>query len=1793
MSGHKEKGNEFFKSKDFVKAIEEWLLVSPPTEQVYNNIATAKFKLEEFGLAAEYSTKALDLNGKFVKALYRRAMAHVAVLHFKLAIADLKAILAIEPTNRVASHHLSEVSKINRKIQFEQAIATEDEKQAADTVKETIENGGCEIAADYDGPTLDSPNLIDSVIDHFKKGKTLHKRVLWDLILKTIDVFSQEESLVDIPIPEGVHINVIGDTHGQFYDLINLLNLVGKPSDTNYLLFNGDFVDRGSWSTEVIILLLVLKYLHPKAVFLNRGNHESKQMNQVYGFEGECKHKYPTDLTYKLFAQLFTCLPIAHLISSTKKPDSSTTKSDILTKDGFKRYFVVHGGLFSKDDVKLEDIRNIKRINREPGQEGLMCEALWTDPQEEDGRGPSKRGVGVGFGPDVTKRWCELNEVCAVIRSHEVRQDGYSWEHDGRLATVFSAPNYCDTSANKGAWMKISASGDIKTTQFAAVEHPAIKPMAYSSALIPLIRAFPKIDYDSLGTVSLLGSFAGIDDISNSSKPRESNDNTTYTLISRPSNASEWTSLGSTNPFAHINAACTIDDMTFAGGDFGTIDGQEINTFGVHTQQDGWQALGGVQGVINALYCDPSNSQVWVGGAFDALGDDMGDNIAIWNVLEEHWQPSAVYGLNNAVHAFSLSGDQLFITGNFTSTFKQADDNIYPQALDRIVDALQPIPIENADITGSKGSDNPNFSDIKNLACIGGNSFNTPDGTNGVMYVEWFNSHEVSGFRLANTVNEGHSLTGFTITSLPDNQAIPLIYNDVDSPTTNTTCENECPIPPAYEREFNDYMIPGGSRKLNGFAINMIDWEGAGPGLRSVEVFGAGSVANAINDFNDLQKGCYSNGELSNVTTTGDWKSVNPSSESSNRVLSTQVDDVDQVPSITFKPHVGQRGLYEIHISIPGCAGLKDCESRSAIDIEMQLTERGPYINDTITNISENDVSLPIFRGIVDGSSDTFETNITVKPIEIEEGKTVALQQVSLHLLEVLPDEIAIGGLAYNMTSGQTFDASSDRVLSEQSYLDRALVSLGDTLGIQFREGEQDLNYVKTIVSHESNIFIGGKFVGFNDTVNNITNVALFNDRLHPLPEGGLNGNVNKLVIVDDELYIAGNFSQAGSVDCQNIIKYDYHNKKYEKLGHGVDGEVYDMTYSSDLGRLYLAGNFTKALFDESSSVTVGGLVAWDMEDKTWKNDNGVVFSELVSGVRIQDKNVLAFGAIDRVAQFSGNGAAEISSDGFNSVSGINALGSQATSTSNSPSRKRATPKLPSTSSIAPAINAGNYYKNSTSLYTILGGNFTFNDGDASGIVLIDENDYMHPLIDGGVSGDVRAMIVVGDKLFMGGDFKAGDSNDVAVYDLKKGVYLDIGNGIEGVVTDFAYNQLYNSVIISGDFRAVSGTQDCSNICQWSVGESRWNSLGKGVSGFVSDVEVAGGDDKYIIAVGEFSINEDDDYIYIATYDNEEKVWSMLGDGDLPGLPTSVETDDKNMNNIFIAGRRTGSNETYVYNYDGDTFTDISDVEDEDRDDSSLIEDDRVLYATGDINLKGTGRVSSVMYDGVKWYPHLQTFNSDGSPGSLSSMIFSSDFSFSRRDLLALGIIILISIALGLGVVLLVALIAILISLWGRRGESRPILLEDDKDDADNGRPSSLLENINQATTNIARGSTPNGQPTPIIKLNDGEPEKGMNEKTYNDLDNDMSGADDSFERSYSSNDASSDNPPQIPASDLNNGVGYRCYSRYNFAGDRPGELKLEVGQQVQVLNDSDQDWFFVRDPASAHEGVVPSSYLF
>ncbi len=88
---------------------------------------------------------------------------------------------------------------------------------------------------------------------------------------------------------------VCGDTHGQYYDLLNIFKINGNPSESNPYLFNGDFVDRyflnnfnvftsrGSFSLEVILTLFAWKICNPNILHLTRGNHESRTMNKLYG----------------------------------------------------------------------------------------------------------------------------------------------------------------------------------------------------------------------------------------------------------------------------------------------------------------------------------------------------------------------------------------------------------------------------------------------------------------------------------------------------------------------------------------------------------------------------------------------------------------------------------------------------------------------------------------------------------------------------------------------------------------------------------------------------------------------------------------------------------------------------------------------------------------------------------------------------------------------------------------------------------------------------------------------------------------------------------------------------------------------------------------------------------------------------------------------------------------------------------------------------------------------------------------------------------------------------------------------------------------------------------------------------------------------------------------------------------------------------------------------------------------------------------------------------------------------
>lgn len=466
------KANDAFKANKFSQAVDLYdqaIDLNSSNAVYWANRAFAHTKLEEYGSAVQDATKAIEIDPRYSKGYYRRGAAYLAMGKFKEALKDFQQVKRICPNDPDATRKLKECEKAVQKIRFEEAISVGDTERRS--IADSLDYHIIEVEPQYTGARIDGDTItldfIKQMLDNFKQQKCIHKRYAFQIVLQARDLLRSVPSLVDVNVPNGSHFTVCGDVHGQYFDLLNIFELNGLPSEENPYLFNGDFVDRGSFSLEVILTLFAFKCLYPTGMYLARGNHESKSMNKIYGFEGEVKSKL-SDTFVELFAEVFCCLPLAHVIN--------------------KKVFVVHGGLFSVDGVKLSDIKAIDRFC-EPPEEGLMCEILWSDPQPQLGRGPSKRGVGLSFGADVTKRFLEDNNLDLVVRSHEVKDEGYEIVHDGKLITVFSAPNYCDQMGNKGAFIRFSAP-DLKPdiVSFSSVPHPDVKPMAYANNFLRMFQ---------------------------------------------------------------------------------------------------------------------------------------------------------------------------------------------------------------------------------------------------------------------------------------------------------------------------------------------------------------------------------------------------------------------------------------------------------------------------------------------------------------------------------------------------------------------------------------------------------------------------------------------------------------------------------------------------------------------------------------------------------------------------------------------------------------------------------------------------------------------------------------------------------------------------------------------------------------------------------------------------------------------------------------------------------------------------------------------------------------------------------------------------------------------------------------------------------------------------------------------------------------------------------------------------------------------------------------------------------
>ena len=181
---------------------------------------------------------------------------------------------------------------------------------------------------------------LDKAIATLKSCQIIAEEDVKALCNKAKEILMEEQNVHHVPIPA----TVVGDIHGQFYDLLELFDVGGQVPSVNYV-FMGDFVDRGYYSVETFLLLLSLKVRYPKRVTLIRGNHESRQITQVYGFYDECLKKYGNTNVWRYCADVFDCLCLSAVVDNS--------------------VLCVHGGLSPSLDT-LDQIQDLQRVQEPP-----------------------------------------------------------------------------------------------------------------------------------------------------------------------------------------------------------------------------------------------------------------------------------------------------------------------------------------------------------------------------------------------------------------------------------------------------------------------------------------------------------------------------------------------------------------------------------------------------------------------------------------------------------------------------------------------------------------------------------------------------------------------------------------------------------------------------------------------------------------------------------------------------------------------------------------------------------------------------------------------------------------------------------------------------------------------------------------------------------------------------------------------------------------------------------------------------------------------------------------------------------------------------------------------------------------------------------------------------------------------------------------------------------------------------------------------------------------------------------
>ncbi|CAN6627068.1 bud site selection protein Rax2p [Trichomonascus vanleenenianus] len=1161
----------------------------------------------------------------------------------------------------------------------------------------------------------------------------------------------------------------------------------------------------------------------------------------------------------------------------------------------------------------------------------------------------------------------------------------------------------------------------------------------------------PSLDLQEMGSIGIVGQFDGISTYTYQGQQNASIGDSSNRIVAQVDGNYL---LPQAELDGSVTAACQIDDIVYFAGDFSTVG--DLSTQGIASVNatSGEVASLAKSGApagstVKTLYCDSSSGLVYAGGSF-AFNETAG--VAVWDVSKSQWRSPLFGGFKNSsvVNAIEDFGDSLVFGGNFTGLANSSFTSNHTAGNFSSIARRQVVSFSSATVTGTGGVDDSTASSI---TCPGGSGWSLTNNRAGMWKADWPFFFTPTRLRLYNLKDSDNGLKEWYLLSFPINGIMNFSYVDPDTQQTKY-CDQACPLAPSSQAEYMDFFFVN-PISMDSIQLDLNGFYGQAAGLSGIQLFSSDLVTFANNELNEPQQ-CNGSPSSSGGSATNKGSGWTNQLVEQQNYMSTTITDASQLSQVSsvLEPNITVSGNYTFQLYTPGCVADGTCATRGGVTAKVYYADGEDPITKTIYQNNDNQKYDTLYTGQVDAMSGKFRPRIELTPLPNQNVPLTFVSQSAQIIFQGSGDGDDNGDQSgddddFDSSSSGSVNLNGLFEFSKDNFtkLTKAHLPVGNTPINSLFSNTSNVE-VTSLVNLAGKLFVGGTF----STSNYGDNMLQFDENSNPgkVDGSGVSDGVDIIAAAGDDstLVVSGSFNstQDGKTKLSNYGFYDAQNSKWVSTGNNSS----DAPTSSISAVVPLKVNGTSSV---GLSYNNDSMAVWINNEQKWL-DESKLKDRYVSGhlyASASAKNTyIYFGSLQTLENRSPSGALLSDQLAFKSMN-FDLENGSSSSTSNSTKTKRSG-VVQSVS--GNTINVGTFANATTS---IVGGHFTAQDEDGNiykNVVIIN-NGNVSGIPDNAIEDDsiIYALLASDNQLYIGGNLqsKTGNIGGLLFYDLnRQNLSSDQPpalSGGEGIVTTLMLRPNSNDLIVMGSFEQ-AGSLGCSSFCVYDTKDARWNTpSGGGLSGLVSSGVFI--DTGKIFFAGDMKLNGTKSYF--AQYDFDSSVYTSYESvsNSLPGPVNSFVLSGDEGKNIFASGTDSSSNEAYLAFWNTQSWqrldenfeqgTVITDLKllglKTSHNENDILPADGLLLVSGNIVLKDFGNVSSIMYDGNNWQPLFLTAR-DSSSGVVNAVFSQSDQTFQSlfsHSHLAKGFVVLISLAISLGLILLLVASGLLVSYIKKR----------------------------------------------------------------------------------------------------------------------------------------------------------------